>query len=116
MPKPAPPRHDAATQRAQAAIERLDRTGAAVNFGAVARAASVSRAWLYNQPALRALIEQLRQAEPPPPRVPASQRASASSQRQLLASIKSDNARLRLEDAVLQDQLARRLGLDRVQR
>jgi hypothetical protein len=109
-------RHDAALERAQAAIERLDRTGGAVNFGAVARAASVSRAWLYDQPELRGLIEQLRETPTLPPRVPTSQRASAESQRQRVASINAEIARLRRENADLQDQLARRLGHDRAGR
>lgn len=47
-------RRDAALRRAYEAIDRLDETGQPVTFVAVAAAASVSRAWLYRQPLIRA--------------------------------------------------------------
>jgi len=53
-------RHDAALAAARAAMERLCREGRAVNFGAVARAAGVSRGWLYRQADLRQEIGRLR--------------------------------------------------------
>ncbi|MFE7980482.1 hypothetical protein [Streptomyces shenzhenensis] len=49
-------------------MHEIDAAGMAVTFDAVARAADVSRSWLYTQPDLRAEIERL-QAE--------QQRASA---------------------------------------
>src|SRR5680860_1345734 len=46
--------------RALRALRRLDDTGTAVTFEAVAREAGVSRSWLYSQAALRAEIQALR--------------------------------------------------------
>ena len=53
-------RNNAARDRARAAIEELDRAGRPVTFVAVARAATVSRSWLYNQPDLHAAVIALR--------------------------------------------------------
>ena len=55
-------KHDATLARAGAALRELDRAGGVINFQAVARAAGVSRQWLYQQPDLRREIEQLRSA------------------------------------------------------
>lgn len=54
-------RRDAALRRTYEALDRLDETGQ-VTFAAVAAAASVSRAWLYRQPLIRAEIDRLRVA------------------------------------------------------
>jgi hypothetical protein len=97
-------RSQATHRRAVAALRRMETTGVAVTFDAVAREANVSRSWLYNQPDLRTEIERLRQRERPSGRrpVPDRQRASeASLQRRLeLAServrhLEADNQRLR---------------------
>ena len=70
---------EAASGRARNALKALDARGAEITFQAVARAAGVSRQWLYTQPELRAEIEQLRAAndEPGARRAPARERASA---------------------------------------
>ncbi|MFF4410653.1 DUF6262 family protein [Streptomyces sp. NPDC001404] len=50
-------RRSAATRRrAVTALRRMDATGIAITFETVARAAGVSRSWLYNQPDLRSEI------------------------------------------------------------
>lgn len=97
-------RSQATHRRAVAALRRMDTTGIAVTFDALAREAGVSRSWLYNQPDLRAEVERLRARGLPHGRrlVPDRQRASdASLQRRLdLASerarhLEADNQRLR---------------------
>ena len=97
-------RSQATHRRAVAALRRMDTTGIAVTFDALAREAGVSRSWLYNQPDLRAEVERLRQRRRPNGRrlVPDRQRASDPSlQRRLdLASerikqLETDNQRLR---------------------
>ena len=60
LQRAATARHDAALQRGRGAIEDLDRAGQPITFTAVARAARVSRGWLYNQPDLRDAIIRLR--------------------------------------------------------
>jgi Family of unknown function (DUF6262) len=63
--KAAHARHAAATDRANQALRRLDRHGEEISFSAVAKAALVSRSWLYRQPQLRAQIERLRSTHRP---------------------------------------------------
>jgi parvulin-like peptidyl-prolyl isomerase len=50
-------------QRVDEVITRLIRERQAINFNSVAKAAGVSKAYLYSQPDLRARIETLRQQE-----------------------------------------------------
>ena len=107
-------RHDAVTARAEAALEALQRQARTVNFGQVAKAAGVSRYWLYRQPELRQKIERLR-GGPPQKRHPSqgTQRASADSLRQQLHVYREELARLRAENTALKEQLARQLGAAR---
>lgn len=107
-------RHDAATQRATTALATLDRAGQPVTFTSVADAASVSRSWLYTQPALRDTITSLR-TEParPSTKVPAVQRATTESLRQRLDATRQDVTRLRAENQTLRNQLALALGEQR---
>ncbi|MDQ2852200.1 MAG: DUF6262 family protein [Actinomycetota bacterium] len=96
-------RSRATTSRAIAALRKIDNSGGAVNFDAVAREAGISRSWLYNQPELRSEIERLRSRQrPTPSRIPDRQRATDASlhQRLQIASdrirqLESDNTRLR---------------------
>jgi hypothetical protein len=101
-------RHQAALAKASHAIERLDRSGQPVTFSAVAAAAGVSRAWLYRDPEIRNLIEQLRGT--PQTTTRDAHRASADSLRQRLDAARADITRLRAENAALRDQLARHFG------
>jgi hypothetical protein len=59
-------RNLAAHDRTRAVIEDLDRSGQPITFVAVARAAGVSRSWLYNQTDLNDTIVALRRAGAPP--------------------------------------------------
>lgn len=61
-------------RRVRDAIRQLDRAAEPVTFVAVARAAEVSRAWLYRAPDLRSEIERLRRRKPAAPTpLPAAQ-------------------------------------------
>lgn len=111
-------RHHATLQRARAALDELDRTGQAITIAAVARAAGVSRSWLYGQPDLRSTIHRLRavtdnttSSSSPP--IPARQRATPASLRQRLDATRAQITRLRAENAALRDRLARSLGEQR---
>jgi hypothetical protein len=111
-------RNDAAHERARAVIEDLDRAGRPVTFIAVARAATVSRSWLYNQPDLHDVIIGLRPsgATTGAALTPHAQRASAESLRQRLDAARDDITRLRADNAALREQLARSLGEQRTSR
>ena len=102
-------RHEAALAAAHHAIEQLGRDGQSVSFGAVAHTAGVSRAWLYRQPDIRKLIEQLRDDGT----APTTQPASVASRRQRLDNARAEITRLRAENHALQDKLARHLGAQR---
>jgi hypothetical protein len=107
-------RHDRSLSRVRAAIDALERDGQPLTFAAVARVAGVSRSWLYDQPDLRDSIIRVRRDRPIASPVPSVQRASPASLRQRLDDAKDEVARLRAENTVLRDQLARRLGEQRV--
>jgi hypothetical protein len=104
-------KHDATMARAGAALRELDRAGGVVNFQAVARAARVSRQWLYQQPDLRREIDQLRTTtRPARTAVPAGQRATEASLRQRIRSLLDENHRLRGESDGLRAELALAYG------
>ena len=110
---------DAARQRRELtrakaiqALRTLAADGTPVTFETVARAAAVSRSWLYAQPDIRAEIEQLRTAScrAPALAVPARQRASDTSLRRRLEAAIQRNRTLTEENRQLREQLARALG------
>ncbi len=97
-------RSEATTRRAVTALQRMVNAGTAVTFDSVARAAGVSRSWLYTQPELRAEIERLRHNHAPDRQrpVPDRQRGTDASLRQRIDTalarireLESDNRRLR---------------------
>lgn len=104
-----------ATARAEAALEALQRQRRPVNFSQLAKAAGVSRYWLYNQPELRQKIEHLRGELPQKHARPSNkaQHASAGSLRQQLHIYRDELVRIRAENAALKQQLARQLGAAR---
>ena len=104
-------KHDAAIARAGAGLRELDRAGGVINFQAVARAARISRQWLYQQPDLRREIDQLRTtSQPAGTAVPASQRATEASLRQRIRSLLDENHRLRGESDGVRPELALAYG------
>ncbi|MGH7702975.1 MAG: DUF6262 family protein [Gemmatimonadales bacterium] len=107
-------RRAATLRRAQEALQRLDRAGAAINFRAVAEAASVSRAWLYREPTLRAEIQRLRRDRASDgtgtAATPSAQRASSGSLQRRLEAAVDEIARLKQDNRQLRDQIARLHG------
>lgn len=108
-------RHQAALSAARHAIEQLQHQGRTVSFSAVAESAGVSRGWLYRQDQIRDLISRQRALQPPAARRLTTQRATADSLRQRLDAARAEITRLRAENRILRDQLARHLGLQRTQ-
>lgn len=105
-------RRELTRSKAIRALRELDHAGTPVTFEAVARAAGVSRSWLYAQPDIRVQIQRLRdttQRAPSPP-IPARQRASDASLLRRLAEANKRNARLAEENTRLRRQLAHALG------
>lgn len=108
-------RHNTTLQRAQDTLRHLAKRGETITFRRVADAAGVSRSWLYQQPELRAQIDQLRRRSATRSRVavPAAEQATADSLRQQLHTYRAELNRLRTENQALREQLARRLGAER---
>jgi small-conductance mechanosensitive channel len=101
--------------RALRALRRLDGTGTAITFEAVAREAGVSRSWLYSQTDLRAEIQALRTRtqSPSPPPTPQRQAATDAS---LLRRLEAATERLRQveeDNRQLREALAEALGAAR---
>ena len=101
-------------KRAVAALRRMEKSGRPITFDAVAREASVSRSWLYNQTDLRAEIERLRArrdpATPDRPVLPDRQRASDASLLRRLTAATDRIKHLEAENNQLRDALAIALG------
>jgi len=105
-------RREATIRRAQDALRRLDKAGVPISFKTVAEAASVSRAWLYREPTLRAEIERLRTHRSTKDTVmaPSAQRASEESLGRRLEVAADEIARLKNENNQLREQVARLHG------
>ncbi|MFF2546622.1 DUF6262 family protein [Kitasatospora sp. NPDC058063] len=100
-------RRSAATRRrATSALRRMDATGSAITFEAVAREAGVSRSWLYNQPDLRARHRPVPAARP----VADRQRASEASLLRRPEAATERNRQLEAENRDLRQALALTLG------
>jgi len=105
-------RHRTSVERVLEVLRRFDRDGVPITFVGVAAAASVSRPWLYREPALRSEILRCRSiaATPSKPLVPAAQRASAESQRQKIEALNEELRWFRQDNARLHSELERSLG------
>jgi hypothetical protein len=107
-------RHELTRSKAIQALRALDADGAQVTFETVARAAAVSRSWLYAQPDIRTEIERLRAVgRRAPAPVPARQRSSDAS---LLRRLETATQRIRQlseENRKLRELLALALGEQR---
>jgi Family of unknown function (DUF6262) len=104
-------RHELTRSKAIRALRELEPAGTPVTFETVARAAGVSRSWLYAQSDIRAEIERLRDTQrAPSPPIPAAQRASDASLLRRLAEASQRNQQLAEENARLRRQLAHALG------
>ena len=106
-------RHELSRARAIQALRELDRAGAPVTFAGVAKAAGISRSWLYTQPDIGSQIRRLRQetnAGGSGGAVPAGQRTTDASLRARLTTALDRNKQLADDNARLRRQLARALG------
>lgn len=111
-------RHEMARSKTIQALHELEHVGTPVTFETVARAAAVSRSWLYTQPDIRDQIHRLREATrtAPAPAIPARQRGSDPS---LIARLEAAHARiaqLTEDNQRLRRQLALALGQQRDER
>ena len=105
-------RHELTRSRTVQALRELDRSGTPVTFAGVAKAAGVSRSWLYTQPDISGQIRRLRTKadEVGSAAIPAGQRATDASLRARLTTALDRNKQLADENARLRRQLARALG------
>ena len=106
-------RHELTRAKAVQALRELDRAGDPVTFAGVAKAAGVSRSWLYTQPDIRSQIRKMREKTDPAgsaDAIPAAQRATDASLRARLAAALDRNKQLADDNARLRRQLARALG------
>lgn len=105
-------RRELTRAKAVRAIRELDQARTPITFEVVARAAGVSRSWLYAQQDLRSEIERLRDTSrrTPPPPIPATQRASDTSLHTRLETALRRNQKLAQENQRLRRQLAHALG------
>ena len=105
-------RHELARSKAIRAVRELDAAGATVTFESVARAAGVSRSWLYTQPDIREEILRLRDLgrRAPGTSVPARHRSSDASLLRRLQAATARNRELAQDNQRLRHQLAQALG------
>ena len=106
-------RHELTRARAIQSLRELDRAGVPVTFAGVAKAAGVSRSWLYTQPDISSQIRRLRQntdGAGAAGAVPAAQRTTDASLRARLTAALERNKQLADENARLRRQLAHALG------
>jgi Family of unknown function (DUF6262) len=97
-------RAEQARARAERALAAAGRTGWPVTVAGLAKAAGVSRSWLYTQPDLIAAVRQLQQRHPTPQRTGA-QPATVTSLRQRLDTALARIKQLRADNAGLARQL-----------
>jgi Family of unknown function (DUF6262) len=105
-------RHELARSKAIRAVRELGAAGTAVTFESVARAAGVSRSWLYTQPDIRDEVLRLRGLgrRAPGTSVPARQRSSDASLLRRLQAATVRNRELAQDNQRLRHQLAQVLG------
>jgi len=105
--------------RAIRALRRLDQTGSAITFEAVAHQARVSRSWLYSQADLREQIRALRARRQPAPSTPRTPQRQAASETSLLQRLHVATERMRQleeDNHQLREALAEALGATRTAR
>ena len=105
-------RHELARSKAIRAVRELDAAGTTVTFESVARAAGVSRSWLYTQPDIREEVRWLRDLgrRAPGTSVPARHRSSDASLLHRLEAATARNRELAEDNQRLRHQLAQALG------
>ena len=111
-------RHEQTLQRAHTALSTMVSAGEPITVARLARAAAVSRSWIYTQPELRDGIEQARRrptntshlASLGPAKLGSTSRASEESLHRRLTLPHQRIGQLRQENQQLRDSLARAHG------
>ena len=99
-------KHAAATKRAEVALRKLIKSGAQINFRAVATAAGVSVDFLYRHPELRHRIEHLRARQNSAPTPAAATAQPGPDERGVVVALTARLREARGEVAELKAQLA----------
>ncbi|OXY96442.1 DUF6262 family protein [Streptomyces sp. 2R] len=102
-------RSERARRDAEKSISAAQRAGNCSSFAGIAKAAGVSRSWLYTQPDLVAAIRQLQGRQPASERTGAQPATSASILRRLEAAL-ARNKQLRAENNDLTGRLETAYG------
>ena len=98
-------RHQDTVRRTEDGIQRLIRENRPVNFKAVAEAAGVSTAWLYQQPVIKQRIQQLRAQFTPQATAEPKVRASEASKDAIIATLRQRVKQVEAENRDLRKQL-----------
>lgn len=96
--------------RAEEGIKKLLREGRHISFATVAETASVSTAWLYQQPEMVERIDHLR-GQKPQQQPPSSQRASDASKDAMISALRQQVKELRGENEALGKQIEVAYGI-----
>jgi len=99
-------KHAAATKRAEVALRKLIKSGAPINFRAVAAAGGVSVDFLYRHPELRQRIEHLRARQSSAPAPAAATPQRGPDERGVVVALTARLREARSEVAELKAQLA----------
>jgi Family of unknown function (DUF6262) len=99
-------RHQAALECTERALQSLLAQQQPINFRTVARAAGVSTAWLYQQPALKLRIQQLRAGNTLSVSPASKARVSDDSKTAMIATLRQRIEKLQKENEELRHQLA----------
>ena len=112
LARAAEARTQAARKRAIETIRRLDRHAQPITIGAVARAANVSRSFLYRHKDLLAEVDRLRQARPTRSgsQLPSALRATEESRHARDETLRAEIRRLNEENRWLRQQAQTLLG------
>ena len=108
-------RQDATRDRADAALQRLHTDGQPLSIAGLARAAGVTRSWIYTQPDLLTALRSTPAAHPTPTQLPRTY-ASEDSWKRRLELAHARIRELNAEVQTLRNQLARTHGQLRAQR
>lgn len=103
-------RSQAAMEKAQSAIHRMQAEEASINFRTVAARAGVSTAWLYKTKALRDRIMKLRSVLKTPAETASKDRRLLSKER-VIATLQLRIKQLEVRNGELREQLERVYGL-----
>ena len=109
--KAAQDKRDRTVERVETAIKQLIKEKREISFVTVAEAAGVSRAWLYNNEAIRARIEGLREQFHSKKAVPSKLKPTEASKTTIIEALRQRVKKLEIENRGLRDQIEVVYGL-----